>query len=305
MKIYSFEFGNKPVKYEVNKFKDKEFLGTQSRNFYPSKSLVLLPHNYNFVESIKLGSFYAPIAKTDSNVYVSINKFSFNLDLINGIDEDSDDNLIILLLDTQYYRILDYALHSEYFNEGLNICTEICKTWRGKTVEVAAVTARSNMKETFIIILVLYNKLLKKYQYYEIRKTETGIVCADKSKDNKSTLDKWAEEDKRRKYAGIHFNEFIQSPRGKFYVAFEKDYDELSNILEQWFISKPIIVKNDDLTSQQTINLIKETFHGSKLALTWYKQKPVINTNQNIEYPIELNFTMDETGVLRGYRINP
>lgn len=308
MKIYSFEFGSKPVKYELSEYNGKTFFGTMSRSFYPSKSMMTVENPGEFQE-INNGTFFNPIITTKSKSRVEINQFSFNINVETGgnnktdikkiLSATDDDDIAIVLIDTNVYRLVDYTMDNMSLNKKRSPVS-IAKTWSGKTTDVALITVkRKYMVHPIVVVLILFNKLLKKYEYISIVKTSDGLKCVnDTEKVGKNVIDTWVEYDEKNNKPSCRIHEYIPRPTGKFYITKTEYEEELKNLIDDNLSGiKPVIALINNEEPNHVSKVIKDIFRGKKNALTWYRVPIIKGTTDGSA--IELNFTMDETGIVR------
>ncbi len=307
MKFYSFEFCTKPVKYELTEFNNKKFFGTSSRNFYPSRSLISVTDiEAESFNKIARGTFYAPIVETKTSSYIETNPFSFNLDMVSDqerLADSLDDIGMFIIIDTSLYRLVAYRTHVETFKCGCKY-SEINRTWGSRTTQAILMTVSADMRVgAFVIILILYNRKMRTYEYFRINRTEDGLVCLNKTEDvGEKVMKDWEDYDNKQNRISIPFKTYFRYPMGKFYITEAKYEDELNEILNQYpHIHKPVIAVVHENEFSKIHKIITDTFHGTNIGLTWYKMDVNIPKNKNNKYPISLNFTMDETGIVKGY----
>lgn len=303
MKIFSFEFGKEPIKYELSEYNGKMFFGTMSRSFYPSKSMMTVDRPEDF-KNPENGCMYKPIITTKYPSMVDINEFSFNLNIVSADPADGDcdhsdhEDLAIIMIDTDIYRLVNYTIHPDNFRED-GPCIYIPKVWSGKTTDAVVMLVSDKLPDqAFAMILVLYNRVIKRYEYFRINKTPDGLSCVDKTNSiGKRNIKAWINYDNVNKKRAARIKEYIPGPCGKFYITKAKYKDELDNLLANYNIPfTPVILSVEDNETDKIKDMIKETFRGKKNVLTWYKL-PIVKSDENI---IKLNFTMDETGIVRG-----
>ena len=290
MKIFSFEFTSKPINWYRNEFKDMVFLGTQSRRFPQNRNFIRFSDELLTPETeISNGTYYKPILDLSSNVYVKFNPKTADVILEKTEKEmDKEISIAIITIDKSHFRLIDWLLTDESH--------EIIKTVDTDENSIAVVkytdvSINSNM------VLVLYNRLFKKYEYYTIRykKDSLGnrsLICKDKTKAvGKEVMKEWEEHDKEKLKTAI--SQFYTSFRfslnkipTKYVVCTPDDRDHLLNTLPKYIE----VVLLDEISD--------DTFDKGVKALTFYNIDAVPDSLFDVldKLKIRYYFILDETG---------
>lgn len=244
MKIYSFEFVNSPIKWYRNEFKDMVFLGTESRRFPQNRNFIKFDENLLTSDvNIESGSYYKPIIDIpDRNIIVHMNPKTgdTSVDLFGGPKQDEFD-LAIITIDKSHYRLIDWCLSDPSH--------EIIKIKDTETNDIAVVKMKDSGGK-LEMVLILYNTLFKKYEYFEIRykKNENGIrtlICRDRTKHaGADVMDEWKQFDlenssKVLKYH-VPFTYSINNFFTNYLVCKEEDIDNACQLVPEWVNIIPI-----------------------------------------------------------------
>lgn len=237
MRLYSFEFTNSPIEWYRNEFKGMIFLGTESRRFPQNRNFIKFDENI-FTPDIKIesGSNYKPIIDIpDKNIIVHMNPKTadMSIDLFDGQKQD-DFDLAIITIDKSHYRMIDWNLYNQDH--------EIIKVKDTESNDIAVV----KMKDTgckMEMVMILYNKVFKQYEYHEIRykKNETGIrglICRDRTKNVGDVMEEWKQYDfeNSSKFLKHHtpFKYSINKIFTNYLICNRDDIDNVSSIVPEW-----------------------------------------------------------------------
>ena len=159
------------------------FIGTQTYRF---------PGNRNFLrvgdiipkESIHFekGTYFSPAITIDRPLYVKQIQSTKNPEIVNvslyESDYDEKNNLAIISVDYECYKIIGYWLGSDQEDGPRANIVKVTNTPKFRVAVVSFdITPENSSTEVFDILL--YNKLFKHYEYYRIYTNGESLMCED------------------------------------------------------------------------------------------------------------------------------
>lgn len=291
MKIYSFEFVNQPIKWYRNEFKDMVFLGTESRRFPQNRNFIRFDENILTPDvNIDQGSHYKPIIDIpDKNIIVHMSRKTgdTSIDLFDGGSIQDDFDLAIITIDKTHYRLIDWYLS--------DLSHEIIKVKDTESNDIAVVKLKDSGSK-LEMVLILYNKLFKQYEYFEIRykKNENGIrtlICRDRTKQaGTKIMDEWKQFDLENSSKGLKHHAPFTYSINKFFTNYlvckKEDIDEVCELVPEWVDIIPIDEINES------------SFMKGTKAFTSYNIEYFTNSEFEMfeKIGIRYYFIMDSTG---------
>ena len=313
--IYAFNFAAKQTEFSINEFKDMKFIAVdyqvpQSRTMLkldPDTSMediVIAKGSLKFIMS----STKAAIEMKEPMILINDNR-NMNTSLMKTSTENQDYTIAYIMIDKSIYRMVDYCRTNQFF-DSTKVCPEIRKEVVTKEKNIAVVQFDLYIAFLLYCIMILYNNIMKRYEYYQItvNKKHDGLICENLTfKLSNKDLKAWADFDKKNNFNYERFMLGFNRPVTRAYITLDDDNDtycqELMNMLEEKspHLLNPIIFRYNpsysDEDKEDSLNQIKEEMEKYKInCLTWYKlDEPFNIPGIRIRY----NFIMDETGVVR------
>lgn len=318
MKVYSFEFGTNPSWY-VNEWKGAKFLGTNDPRFIGNKNFLKLDKGVdisaiekdkNNISRFKPGSFFAQIGEFPGRHRVIALKDDGRCVIRKSNDTSSDYALAIVTLDRRYYRIVDIenAVNSEDPDEMYINPAEVVRTYNDGGICVAAIQFDLLSDNDQMYTMIIFNRIMKKYEYHVIYADKGCLWCMDYTKSddvNEDTMDEWAKEDLQRRYRAQGFTCNFNRPITDINVCYDDEYEYFSTLIDEntpneitlHTITVPRKAKVNEVVSILT-KYKSGLKNGGKFnkAITWTFEP----SNEMVKKcGFELNFIMDATGVVR------
>lgn len=298
MKIYSFEFGSKPLNWYRNEFKDMVFLGTESRKFQQNRNFIKFDEELFTPDiEIKEGTWYNPIMEfPDKSVksHISTKTGDTSIELLENSEYYSNDfDLAIIVLDKSHFRLIDWCL--------INDSHEIIKT-RDSEYNDIAVVKLSDTGAKSEMVLIVFNNIMKQYEYYEIRykKNDEGIrtlICRNRTKQvGKEVMDDWKQHDIENTYRDTkervvlrHHSPFRYQLHyfcTNYIICKDIDVDIVKSIVPDWvrIVPESILSEYDFNTGTKALTFFNYDVFSDELVKRFEK------------LGIRYYFIMDETG---------
>ena len=305
MKIHAFNFSAKPTNFYINQFKEMNFIAVDYE-IPQGRTMIRLDDEISMddVHILGTGTFTDPAIEIKGSHRLVNENRNMNTSILPISSSSMDYALAYIMIDKKHYRLVEYCLTNQLQDERFDI-PEIRKEVNTNDRNVAVVQFNLNAELKQYMILVLYNRVMKKYLYYRITiDDQKRLVCDNlTSFVGKAVMKSWEDYDHKNGHKYAAFKMQFNTPSTKAYITLDDDTDDYCNRLLDIITEKspklvdPIIFKFDpnycDEDKQEAFRQIREVLEDNKInVLTWFELQPMEIPKMRIRY----NFIMDETG---------
>lgn len=309
MNIYSFEFGTAAVNWFVNEWKNMNFIATRSRRFQGNLTFMRIDQALTEeIVSIRKGTYHSPAIVLPEEYKLINHNETMNVQLVLNNPSKDKYAIAIIIIDKDFYRMVDYHLGVDVADEsGIADVAypEVKKVCIGDTTQAAIIQFKINQEPGQIVPMILFNKLSKEYEYYNIYTYNEKLYCNRMTGDDvDAALAAWEESDAKSGRKDKYFNMTIFQPVTKYFVTTESKYDEMVELLSKFpsgakhrkFLAIP---DREVKYTDRVLDMLKDLQEGKSCATTFYGFTPKMNDRQRKNAPA-YNFIMDETGKVTG-----
>lgn len=305
MEIYTFNFTKKSTQWYLNEFRNMKFIATDSHSFPTNRNFIRIDDSFteNDIEFIDTDSYSSPTIVIKKPCRLINHNENMNAHIMESTRKKVDDHsLAVVMIDRSLYRIV--ACHIGNGEDDINgITPEIRKSVTIDKFKAFAIQFDLKTYTRQYVVMVLYNRLLKKYEYYIITTHCGKLLCSERSEFiGKDVMKEWEAYDVLDNHMNdMNIELMFNFPCTKYYITTKSYENELIQILSETsrqndvLNSRKIITVDDDASEEEVISAINDGCDSkfNNLALSWYGLEPIYHIK-----PVRYNFIMSTTGKL-------